>query len=107
MSDMSRGQVSALLPAVLVASGLSLAASGPALAVGSVVLPATGELPAVMQALPQGFAIPDRLAAYEREQAQETQVAMRFLDWLFGDEPVNRCGTTSGCRSGWDDSDCF
>lgn len=94
-----------LLPVVLLASGLALAE--PASALAPATLPATGTLPAVMQTLPEGFQLPDRLAAYEQQKAEETEVAMRFMDWLFGDGPVNRCGTTSGCRSGWDDSDCF
>lgn len=107
MSDTPSGRVSALLPAVLVASSLGLALPDAALAYGPASVGGVGELPAVMQNLPQGFEIPERLAAYEQDKAEETQVAMRMLDWLFGDGPVSRCGTTSGCRSGWDDSDCF
>ena len=105
MSDTPSGISPGLLPVVLLASGFALAE--PAAALAPATLPATGDLPAVMQTLPEGFQLPDRLAAYEQQKAEETQVAMRFMDWLFGDGPVNRCGTTSGCSSGWDDSDCF
>lgn len=106
MSDTPAGISPGLLPIVLLASGLAVAEPGAAAA--HAVLPATtGELPAVMQTLPEGFQMPERLTAYERQKAEETDVAMNILDWFFGDGPVNRCGTTSGCRSGWDDSDCF
>ena len=105
MSDTPAGISPGLLPIVLLASGIALAE--PAVATTQAALPATDTLPAVMQTLPEGFQLPDRLAAYEQQKAEETEVAMSILDWLFGDGPVNRCGTTSGCRSGWDDSDCF
>ncbi len=96
---------SSLLPVVLLASGLALAE--PASALAPATLTVESALPAVMQTLPEGFQLPERLAAYEQQKSEETQVAMRIMEWLFGDGPVNRCGTTSGCRSGWDDSDCF
>ncbi len=105
MSDTPSGLAPGLLPIVLMTSALALAE--PAAAAVPATLPATDARPAAMHSLPQDFRLPERLAAYEKAKAEETQVAMRFLDWLFGDEPVNRCGTTSGCRSGWDDSDCF
>lgn len=107
MSDTPSGASPGLLPVVLLASGLALAQPGVAQAHTAAPIATSGDLPAVMQTLPKSFLLPERLAAYEEEKTEETQVAMRFMDWLFGDGPVNRCGTTSGCSSGWDDSDCF
>lgn len=106
MSDTPSGTSPGLLPIALLAAGLAVAEPGAASAHAALPV-GPGELPAVMQTLPEGFQLPERLSAYEQQKAEETEVAMRSIwDW-FGDGPVNRCGTTSGCASGWDDSDCF
>lgn len=103
MKDLKTGADPALLPAVLLASGMALT---PAIADTNAAIDLGGTMPAVMAELPGGFALPAELAAYERAKTEEMQISLRML-WPWDDEPVNRCGTTSGCRSGWDDSDCF